>query len=166
MKLLNFSLILSVTLASTALIFSGYASAKTDNSRGHSVDENVQFSPAHWRLVKQTFVLHLPQKSQPIAQIIIAVPSTVAVSNDIEVLEQNGREININVSVNGKNIILAFPEHVAPGTKLVLNLNKVKQPILGSNSVYRFSAKFVGNDAEIPVGEARFPTDSPFPSIY
>jgi hypothetical protein len=148
------------TLASAALINPGYASAKTDNSRVHPIDGNVQFPPNRWRLVRQTFVLHLPRNSQPIAQIIIAVPSTVAVSNDIEVLEhQKGKKININVSVNGKNIILAFPEPVAPDTKLAINLNKVKQPLLSSTSVYRFSAKVVGSDAEISVGEARFPTD-------
>lgn len=72
---------------------------------------------------------------------------------------QKGRKININVSVDGKNIILDFPETVAPDTKLTINLNQVKQPILGFTSVYRFSAKVVGSEAEIPIGEARFPTD-------
>ena len=148
------------TIASAALINPSYASSKTDHGRVHPIDGNVQFAPTRWRLVRQTFVLHLPRNSQPIAQIIIAVPSTVAVSNDIEVLEpQKGRKININVSVDGKNIILDFPENVAPDTKLAINLNQVKQPILGPTSVYRFSAKVVGSDAEISVGEARFPTD-------
>lgn len=147
------------TLAIAALLNPGYASAKTDNSRVNPVDGNVQFSPIRWRLVRQTFVLHLPRNSQPIAQIIIAVPSTVTVGNDIDVLEQNGRKININVSVDGKNIILDFPKTVAPDTKLSINLNKVKQPIFGSTSVYRFSAKVVGSDAEIPLGETRFPTN-------
>ena len=56
-----------------------------------------------------------------------------------------------------KTLMLIFPEPVAPDTKLAINLNKVKQPLLSSTSVYRFSAKVVGSDAEIPVGEARFP---------
>lgn len=148
------------TLASAALINPSYASAKTDEGRVHPIDGNVQFTPTRWRFVRHSIVLHLPQNSQPITQIIIAVPSTVAVSNNIEVLEpQKGRKININVSVDGKNIILDFPETVAPDTKIAINLNQVKQPILGSTSVYRFSAKVVGSDAEIPVGEARFPTN-------
>ncbi|XWK91726.1 MAG: DUF2808 domain-containing protein (plasmid) [Phormidium sp.] len=147
------------TLASAVLIAPGYASSKTDESRFLDVDGNVLFSPTRWRLVKHTFVLHLPQESKPVTQIIIAAPSTVAVSNDIDVLEHNGREINFSVSVNGKAIILAFPEPIAPGTKLGINLNKVKQPIGGPTSVYRFSAKAVGSDAEISVGVARFRTD-------
>lgn len=147
------------TLASAALISPGYASSNTDKGRLPERDGNMQIPSTRWRLVRHTFLLHLPQNSNPLAQIIIAVPSTVAVSNDIDVLEHNGREIHFSVSVNGKTIILAFPEPVAPGTKLDINFNKVKQPIRGPTSVYRFSAKVVGSDEEIPVGVARFRTD-------
>ncbi|HEY9668885.1 MAG TPA: DUF2808 domain-containing protein [Coleofasciculaceae cyanobacterium] len=147
------------TLASAVLIAPGYASSKTDESRLSNVDGNVQSSRTRWRLVRQTFILHFPKNSNPVTQIIIATPSTVAVSNDIEVLEHKGRKININVSVNGKNIILAFSEPVAPGIMIDINFNKVKQPILGPTSVYRFSAKVVGSDAEIPLGVAEFRTD-------
>ena len=127
-----------------------------DEGRVPPVDGNVQFSSTRWRLVRQTFILNIPPNSNPLAQIIIATPSTVAVSNDIDVLDRKGRKININVSVNGKNIILAFPEPVAPSTKLVINLNKVEQSIGGPTSVYRFSAKVVGSDEEIPAGVAQF----------
>ena len=144
------------TLASAVLMAPGYTSPKTDEGRFPDVDGNVQFSPTRWRLVRHTFALHLPQKSKPVTQIIIAAPSTVAVSNDIDVLEHNGRKINFSVSVNGKTIILAFSEPIVPGIKLNINLNKVKQPIGGLTSVYRFSAKGVGSDAEIPVGVAKF----------
>ena len=170
------------TLASSALISPGYASSKTNrhlqklgfhqdrirvsdsfsemsnDGRVPPVDGNVQFSSTRWRLVRQTFILNIPPNSNPLAQIIIATPSTVAVSNDIDVLDRKGRKININVSVNGKNIIIAFPEPVASGTKLVINLNKVEQPIGGSTSVYRFSAKVVGSDEEIPAGVVELPT--------
>ncbi|MEW6499532.1 MAG: hypothetical protein AB1589_44775, partial [Cyanobacteriota bacterium] len=76
-----------------------------------------------------------------------------------EVLEHKGRKISINVSVNGKNIILDFPEPIAPGSRIDINFNKVKQPILDSTSVYRLSAKVVGSDTEIPIGVAEFRTD-------
>lgn len=147
------------TLASAALISPGYASSNTDEGRLPAHDGNVQIPSTRWRLVRHTFVLHLPRNSNPIAQIIIAAPSTVAVSNDIDVLQHKGREINFSVSVNGKTIILAFPEPIAPGTKLDINFNKVKEPIRGPTSVYRFSAKVVGSDEEIPVGVAWFRTD-------
>lgn len=156
MKLLKSCSIVSLAIA--ALICPSYASAKTDTDNGRvpQVDGNVQFPPTRWQLVKQTFVLNIPRNSNPITQIIIAAPSTVAVSNDIDVLEQNGKKININISVDGRNIILAFPEPVVPGIKLVINLNQVEQPIGGPTSIYRFSAKVVGSDAEIPVGVAGF----------
>ena len=152
--------VVALTLASAVLMAPGYTSSKTDEGRLSNVDGNVQSSPTRWRLVRHTFVLNLPQKSKPVTQIIIAAPSTVAVSNDIDVLEhQKSRKFNINISVNDKNIILSFPEPIAPGTKLAINLNQVKQPIGGPTSVYQFSAKVVGSDAEISVGVARFRTD-------
>lgn len=150
---------IAFTLASAVLMVPGYTSSKTDEGRLSNVDGNVQSSPTRWRLVRHTFVLNLPQKSKPVTQIIIAAPSTVAVSNDIDVLEHKGRKINFSVSVNGKTIILAFPEPIVPDTKLAINLNKVKQPIGGPTSVYRFSAKAVGSNEEISVGVARFRTD-------
>ncbi|MEG4396940.1 DUF2808 domain-containing protein [Microcoleus sp. BROC3] len=149
----------ALTLASTVLMAPSYASFETDESRFSNVDGDVYFSPTRWRLVKQTFVLHFPENSNAVTQIIIATPPTVAVSNDIEVLEHKGRKISINVSVNGKNIILGFLEPVAPGSRIEINFNKVKQPILDSTSVYRFSAKVVGSDTEIPIGVAEFRTD-------
>ncbi|MEW6499151.1 MAG: DUF2808 domain-containing protein [Cyanobacteriota bacterium] len=146
-------------LVSTVLMAPSYASFETDESRLSDVDGNVYSSPTRWRLVKQTFVLHFPENSNPVTQIIIAAPPTIAVSNDIEVLEHKGRKISINVSVNGKNIILDFPEPVAPGSRIDINFNKVKQPILDSTSLYRLSAKVVGSDTEIPIGVAEFHTD-------
>lgn len=148
-----------LTLVSTVLMAPSYASFAIDESRLSDVDGNVDSSPTRWRIVKQTFVLHFPETSKPVTQIIIATPSTVAVSNDIEVLEHRGRKISINVSVNGKNIILDFLEPVAPGSRIDINFNKVKQPILDSTSVYRLSAKVVGSNTEIPIGVAEFRTD-------
>ena len=53
---------------------------------------------------------------------------------------------------------LASAALISPGSKLDINFNKVKQPIRGPTSVYRFSAKGVGSNEEIPVGVARFRT--------
>ena len=145
-------------LATTALIYAGYATAKTNDGRVPNVDNNVQVSPSRWRLVKHTFQLHIPKKNKALSQLIIDVPSTVVVSNDIEILNENGQKININISTTGRKITIAFPEPVISNTKLNINLNKVKQSIQGSDSLYHFSAKVLGSDVEIPVGVARFPT--------
>ena len=146
------------TLATATSISAGYASAKPDDGRVPNVDNNVQFPPTRWRLVKHTFKLHIPQNHNALSQLIIDTPSTVAVSNNIDVLDDNGQKLNINVSVNGRRIIIVFPEAVISNTKILIELNKVKQPILAPASVYSLSAKVVGSDVEIPVGVTRFPT--------
>ncbi|MBP5973019.1 DUF2808 domain-containing protein [Brasilonema sp. CT11] len=144
-------------LASATLISAGYSSAKTDD-RVPNVDNNVVFPSTAWRIVKHTFQLHLPQNNNALSELVIDVPSTVAVSNDIDVLDDKGQKININVSVNDRKIIIYFPKSIIYNTKLLIEFNKVKQPILGPASVYSLSAKVVGSDVEIPVGLARFPT--------
>lgn len=154
-----------LTYAGAVIIFAGnafisvnYASAKTDNNQSSDIDNILQLSTNNWRLVKHSFQLHIPQNEKPLSQLIIETPSTVAVSNDIEVLDTTGRKININVSAKGKQIIIDFPEKVISSTKLLVNFNRVKQPIIGSASIYRLSAKVIGSDVEIPIGIATFKT--------
>ncbi|KAB8314330.1 DUF2808 domain-containing protein [Tolypothrix campylonemoides VB511288] len=145
-------------LATAALISASYATTKIDNSRVPNVDNNVEFPSSRWRIVKHTVRVRIPLDKNPLDQILIDVPSTVAVSNDIDVLNEKSQKININVSAHGRRIIIDFPEKVISNTKLLIQLNKVKQPVQGSASVYNISAKVVGSDEEIPVGVAQFPT--------
>ena len=145
-------------LAIVALISAGYTNAKTDNNMVANVENDLQSPTNRWRLVKHTFQLHIPRNINALSQLIIEAPSTVAVSNDIDVLAQNGQKISIDISVNGKTIIIDFSQKVISNTKLLVELNKVKQPIGGADSVYRLAAKAVGSDREIPVGTARFRT--------
>ncbi|MBW4624689.1 MAG: DUF2808 domain-containing protein [Brasilonema octagenarum HA4186-MV1] len=144
-------------LTSAALIFAGYATAKTDNNRVSNVND-VNFPPNSWRIVKHTFRVHIPENNNALSQLIIDTPSSVAVSNDIDVLDNSGQKININISVNGRRILIDFPEKVISNTKLLIEFNKVRQPTVGPASVYSFWAKAVGNDTEIPVGTAQFST--------
>lgn len=146
------------SLVILASISAGYTNAKTDNSRVTNVENDLQSPTNSWRLVKHTFQLHIPRNISALSQLTIEAPSTVAVSNDIDVLAQNGQKISIDISVNGKTIIIDFPQKVISNTKLLVELNKVKQPIGGADSVYRLAAKVVGSDREIPVGTARFRT--------
>jgi hypothetical protein len=132
--------------------------AKTDNSRLSNIDNYLQLSTGNWRLVKHSFQLHIPQNDKPLSELIIETPATVAVSNDIEVLDTMGQKVNINLSANGKQIVIDFPNKVISNTILLVNFNKVKEPITGSDSVYRLSAKVVGSDVVIPVGIATFKT--------
>ncbi len=145
------------TLVTAASILARSATAATDNSRVPNVDNNVEFPSHGWRLVQHVFRVHVPRNNNALYQLIIDVPSTVAVSSDIDVLDENGQTININISVNGRRIIIVFPQKVIDSNKLLIKLNKVKQPTQGPASVYSISAKIVGSDEEIPVGIAQFP---------
>lgn len=146
------------SLVILASISAGYTNAKTDNSRVANVESDFQSPTNRWRLVKHSFRLHIPRNINTLSQLIINTPPTVAVSNDIDVLAQNGQKISINIYVNSRIIIIDFPKKVISNTKLLVELNKVKQPITGPDSVYNLSAKVVGSDVEIPVGVARFHT--------
>ncbi|MEH2047625.1 hypothetical protein [Nostoc sp.] len=140
-------------LATTAFISFSHASAKETN-----IENNLQYPTNSWRLVKHTFRLNILQKNNALSQLIIETPSTVAVSDDIDVFDPNGQKINTNISVNGKQIIIDFPEKVISNTKLLVSFNQVQQPVTGPASVYHFSVKVVGSEIEIPVGIAQFPT--------
>jgi Protein of unknown function (DUF2808) len=148
-----------LTLNSTAIIAPSYASARTDDSRVPHVDGNSQFPPTRWGIFRHTFRLHFPQNSKAVTQLLVKVPDNVTISNniqDINVVDEKGQKIKTNVSINGKTILLAFAEPVAPNTNLEIDLNKIKRRNLGNGSVYTFWAKEVGIDAEIPVGVAWF----------
>jgi len=154
-RILVYAAVFSLVIAD--LIYATYANAKTDNNKLTNIDKTLQFYPTRWQLVKQTLQLHIPKNGKALSQLIIEVPPTVAVSNDIDILDDKGQKIKINISVNNKRIIIAFPEPVTSNTtKLKINFNKVLQPIIGSISIYHLSAKVVGSDVEIPVGVARF----------
>ncbi|MDZ8137558.1 MAG: hypothetical protein RM049_20025 [Nostoc sp. DedQUE04] len=73
-------------------------------------------------------------------------------------MDVNGQKINTNISVNGRQIIIEFPEKVIFNNKLLVNFNKVQQLVTGPASVYHFSAKVVDSEVEIPLGVAQFPT--------
>ncbi|WP_411675359.1 DUF2808 domain-containing protein [Dulcicalothrix desertica] len=135
-----------------------YAFAKTDDNQSSTIDNQFQLFTNSWRLVKHSFQLHIPKNDKPLSQLIIETPSTVAVSSDIEVIDTTGQKVDINISTNGKQIIIDFPDKVIQNTKLLVNLNRVQQPTSGAASVYKLSAKVVGSDTEIPMGVATFKT--------
>ncbi|MEH2195520.1 MAG: DUF2808 domain-containing protein [Nostoc sp.] len=156
-KLLIYTIALTLTTAS--MISPSYASAKTDDGRVPHIDGNTQFPPTRWGLFRHTFRLHIPQNSKAVTQLLIKVPDNVTISSDIkniDVVDENEHKINTNISVNGKTILLAFPEPVAPNTMFYIDLNNIKRQNIGNGSVYSFSAKEVGIDAEIPIGIASF----------
>lgn len=159
-RILFYTAVYSLTTAALNYAgYAGYASAKTDNNKLANIENNLQSTPTGWQLVKQTFQLHIPKNDKALSRLIIDVPSTVAVSNDIDILDDKDQKIKINISVNSRRIIIDFPEPVTSSTTILkISLNKVLQPILSSTSTYHLSAKVVGSDLEIPIGEAQFPS--------
>ncbi len=147
------------TLVAVTLVPVGYSSAKTNDNEATNIDSNFLYSPNRWQIVKQVFQLHVPKNGKPLEQLIIDTPSTVAVSNDIDVLDNQGKKINIHISVEGRRIIITFPETVKnDAEKILIAFNRVQQPINASTTVYELSAKVVGSNVEIPIGKAQFST--------
>ncbi|MEH1923111.1 DUF2808 domain-containing protein [Nostoc sp.] len=147
------------TLAAALLIPTNYANANQEDGNLPHIDGNSQFPQTRWAVVRHTLRIHVPKNSKSVSQLKIEVPNTIRWSdntNDVVINEENGRKINTNVSVNGKNILLAFAEPIVPNTKLEIDIKNVKQPFLGNGPVYHLSANFVGTNAEIPIGIARF----------
>ena len=88
------------TLATAVFSSASYVSANPNNHGNFNFDKTAQILPARLRLVKQVFQLHIPKNQPPISQIIVEIPSTVAVSNDIAVRDENRQKINISISVS------------------------------------------------------------------
>lgn len=146
------------TLFTAAVIPTGITIARTDDGKVPHIDSSVQFPPSRWRIVRHTIRLHVPQNSRYLSQLTIEVPDGLTASNNIDVVEQSGRIINANVSVNDKKVLIAFPEPIAPETKLNIAMRDVKISGVHQIWLYPVSAKLVGIDTDIPIGMARFRT--------
>lgn len=157
MKKIKIVFLIVVSMAST--FFAGNATAKTNNSGVNGI-KNIFQLPLNQRFVKHIFQLRVPKNGKPLYELIIDTPATVAISSDIDVLNHNGQKLNINVSVNDRRITINFPETVtfATAKQLLISLNKVQQPRSGSDSIYNLSARVVGSDVEIYIGQAQFQT--------
>lgn len=154
-KLLVFYAIFALT---PGLIPASYASANNDSSTIPYIDGNTLFPHTGWTPVRYTFRINIPRNSNAVSQLDITVPDVITITknNRVEVANINGRKINTQVSVNGKNVLLNFPEPVTPSTDLEIDIKDVQQPTVGNGPVYRLSVKFVGSNVEVPIGVARF----------
>lgn len=144
------------SLVATVLISADYASARA--GRFTHIDSTFQFPSSKARNFRHTIRLHIPQEGRAISQLSIEVPPGLTVRNNITISDQSGRRIKANTSVNGNKIILAFPELVAPGTRLNIDLNKVIRRGFSNGWLYSVSEKNPGINADIPIGVAQFRT--------
>lgn len=153
-KIINVGIL---AISAVTIINTGYVSAKTNDTKPTNTENNMQLFPTQWQVVKQIFQIRVPKRGKPLKQLIIETPPTVAVSNDINVFDDKGQKINIDISVDNRKIIITFPETVTSSTsKLLVSLNRVQQQINESGTVYSLSAKVIGGDVEVPIGQAQF----------
>ncbi|MEH2197119.1 DUF2808 domain-containing protein [Nostoc sp.] len=146
----------AVSLTLTASLSATYASQIPDTKSFPRILSTVQFPQTKWGIMRHSFKLQIPQNSNAITQINIEVPPGLSVKNDFSIYDQSGRKIQANITVNGSKIAIAFAQVVAPANILNIDMNKVKRRGTSNAWLYRVSAKFVGSDAEIPVGVAQF----------
>ena len=64
-------------------------------------------------------------------------------------------KIAANITVNGRIITISFPQQVASGTKLNIDLNRVLISGTSNAWLYPVSVRLVGLNADIPVGVFR-----------
>ncbi|MDM9384575.1 DUF2808 domain-containing protein [Chlorogloeopsis sp. ULAP01] len=156
-KLLKYSV--TLVLTSMAMLSPSYATANTDDGTVPHIDGNVQFPPTRWRIVRHTIRVHVPKNSKALTELSINAPDTITISSDIKnikIVDEKEQKINANISVDGRNIQIAFAEPVAPNTKFNVELKNVKRRFLGNAYIYQISAKYVESDAETPIGVAQF----------
>lgn len=104
---------------------------------------------------RQSFKLEIPKGSRSISQVTVRVPIGLSVRGNVEVSNDSEQKLDANFENKGREIIIAFTKPVSSGTTLSIDLKDVYIPGVASAWLYSVSARFVGLDAEIPVGVAR-----------
>ncbi len=132
-----------------------HASTRTGAENFPHIDSSVQFPETKARSVRHSFRLHIPEGSRAISQLKISVPAGLIVRDDISISDNSDRKIETNVSVTSNQVILTFSQPVSPGTTIKIAMNKVRISGVSTAWLYQVAAKFVGDDADIPLGMAQ-----------
>jgi hypothetical protein len=152
----NIIYLATLTLALAALNPAAYATHLPDKGISPHVFGTGQFPQTKWGTIRQSFRLEIPSQSKNLSELDIEIPKGLTVRNDISVSDKFGRKVQANTSINRNKMMIAFPQAVSPGTILNIDMNRVNRTGTSNAWLYRISAKFVGSDAEMPIGIARF----------
>lgn len=144
------------TLTFVAFNSATYGTSIKETAKFPHIVGSVQFPQTKAKIVRHTVRLQIPQESSALSQLIINVPRGLTVTNNIRVSDQSGRKINTNISVNGSTVLVAFPEPVAPGNRLEIDMNNVRISGVTNAWSYHIFANLVGIDVDIPIGVAQF----------
>ncbi len=155
-KILTYTTIFALTMA--VLVPATYANPTPQSSNFPHVISLVE-SPEgirHWRILRHTLKIEVPQQSKAISQLIIEAPANIVLRDNIDTSDQSGKKIAAKVSIQGKKATLEFTESVAPGTVIIVEMNNVKKTAVTSgNKFYKISAILAGMNAELPIGVAQ-----------
>jgi hypothetical protein len=154
------TLFLAFALTATTGLFvpNSHANANKNGTLPY-ISANNSFPPTRADIVRHTFEISNPNNSKQISQIMIQVPEVVKWSSktkDVIVTDKSGKKVNVNVSIKDQNIELNFPESIAPGSELEIDIKNVKRVTQGNGPVYRLFAKFDANSTPMSIGIARF----------
>jgi len=107
----------------------------------------------HWRILRHTLKIAVPENSKAISQLIIEAPANIVLRESIDVSEPSGKEIAAKVSIQGKKATLEFAESVAPGTTIIVEMNNVKKTaVTTGDKFYKISTILAGMNVELPIG--------------
>ncbi len=145
-------------LTSAAVFFSSaaYGEPLTATGRIPHIISLVQFPQTRRRIVRHTFQLQIPRDSRAISSLSVGVSSGLTVKKYIKVSDQNGRQIDANIFIDGSKIIVAFPKPVVPGIILKIAMKDVKTSGISNAWLYPVSVKLVGIETDISIGMVQF----------
>lgn len=123
-----------------------------------SIISAVQTPPRKMTFVKHSIELRIPDSDKAISQLIIRVPPSLKVGNNITIHNELNEKITADILVSENIVIINFPHPPASNSVLEIDLNGVK--IIGGHNVftYRVLAKLVGLDPELNLGVAEIRT--------
>lgn len=156
MKRILFSTAAILTLAvSTSTAIAQTTTAASNFARITSFSEFPQ-RIRYWSTPRHTFKIAISERSNAVSQIIIEAPDNIVPRDNINISNQSGEKINAEIAIDEKIATLTFSEPVAPGTKLTIEMNKVrKRGATRGEMLYKVFANFVGSNQAVPVGIAR-----------
>lgn len=156
MKRILFSTAAILTLAvSTSTAIAQTTTAASNFARITSFSEFPQ-RIRYWSTPRHTFKIAISERSNAVSKIIIEAPDNIKLDDNIDISNQSGEKINAEIAIDEKIATLTFSEPVAPGTKLTIEMNKVrKRGATRGEMLYKVFANFVGSNQAVPVGIAR-----------
>lgn len=155
MKKILFSTAAILTLA----VSTSTAIAQTTTASNFARITNFSEFPQrirYWSTPRHTFKIAISERSNAVSKIIIEAPDNIKLDDNIDISNQSGEKINAEIAIDEKIATLTFSEPVAPGTKLTIEMNKVrKRGATRGEMLYKVFANFVGSNQAVPVGIAR-----------